>query len=284
MRARSRGPQHLSWRQTIALVLLFIVTSLSFLMLDREQVLAPFKRLGESPAQAVSGVFARAGASIRHFGDRFGNTAELAAENQRLRAENERLQADSARMKELERENQQLTKQVRFSQQFPELPLVTARVIGRDPRSKDKFFIINRGADDGIQLGMAAVSPEFLVGIVTAVEPKTARVTLIIDETLQVGVQLQDDPRSYGVLYGRWQQGGRLTMRYVDRDVAVPPNTRIITSGLTQRVPKGLLVGVATNVKKDQQSDSQEIEVAPLTNFDALENVTIILNPEQAKP
>ena len=34
-------------------------------------------------------------------------------------------------------------------------------------------------------------------------------------------------------------------------------------------------------MKKDQQQDYQEIEVLPLTDFDGLESVTIILNPEQ---
>ncbi len=281
MRMRGRSPAGLSRGQTVALILLFILTSSSFIMLDQVNLLDPFKRAGEGPAVAVTGGFARLGERVRHAGDRFGNVAELRAENNRLRAENERLLAAEARVKELERENQQLTAQANFAVRFPQLQLIPAQVISRDPRSRSKYFIINRGSDDGVQVGMAAVSPDFLVGVVTAVEAKTARVTLIVDETMQVGVQLQDDPRADGILYGQWQKGGRLTMEYVDRNITVPPNARIITSGLTLRVPKGLLVGVAANVKKDEQQDYQEIEVLPLTDFDGLESVTIILNPEQ---
>ena len=281
MRMRGRSPAGLSRGQTVALILLFILTSSSFIMLDRVNLLDPFKRAGEGPAVAVTGGFAGLGERVRHVGDRFGNVAELRAENDQLRAENERLRAAEARVKELERENQQLTAQANFAVQFPQLRLIPARVISRDPRSRSKYFVINRGAEDGVQVGMAAVSPDFLVGLVTAVEAKTARVTLIVDESMQVGVQLQDDPRTQGILYGQWQKGGRLTMEYVERNITVPPNARIITSGLTQRVPKGLLVGVAANVKKDEQQDYQEIEVLPLTDFDGLESVTIILNPEQ---
>ena len=281
MRMRGRNPAGLSRGQTVALILLFILTSSSFIMLDRVNLLDPFKRAGEGPAVAVTGGFAGLGERVRHVGDRFGNVAELRAENDQLRAENERLRAAEARVKELERENQQLTAQANFAVQFPQLRLIPARVISRDPRSRSKYFVINRGAEDGVQVGMAAVSPDFLVGLVTAVEAKTARVTLIVDESMQVGVLLQDDPRAQGILYGQWQKGGRLTMEYVERNITVPPNARIITSGLTQRVPKGLLVGVAANVKKDEQQDYQEIEVLPLTDFDGLESVTIILNPEQ---
>jgi rod shape-determining protein MreC len=281
MRTRGRSPAGLSRGQTLALVLLFILTSSSFIMLDRSQLLDPFKRAGEGPAVAVGGAFAGAGERARRFGNRFGDVAELRAENERLRAENAQLRAAEARVKELERENEQLTAQANFAVRFPQLQQIPARVISRDPRSRSKYFVINRGAEDGVQVGMAAVSPDFLVGLVTAVEAKTARVTLIVDESIQVGVQLQDDPRTQGILYGQWQKGGRLTMEYVERNITVPPNARIITSGLTQRVPKGLLVGVAANVKKDEQQDYQEIEVLPLTDFDGLESVTIILNPEQ---
>ena len=284
MRTRGRSPAGLSWRQALALVLLFILTSSSFIMLDRGRFLDPLKGVGERPAQGISAAFTGLGERVGGIGNRFGNVAELQAENERLRAENARLLAADARVKELERENQQLTAQANFAVRFPELQQVPARVISRDPRSRSKFFIINRGADDGVEVGMAAVSPNsdlgFLVGLVTAVEAKTARVTLIVDESMQVGVQLQDDPRTPGILYGNWQKGGRLTVKYVDRNVTVPPNARIITSGLTQRVPKGLLVGVAASVKKDEQADSQEIEVIPLADFDGLESVTIILNPE----
>src|ERR687885_38389 len=254
MRMRGRSPAGLSRGQTVALILLFILTSSSFIMLDRVHLLDPFKRAGEGPAVAVTGGFAGLGDRLRHAGDRFGDVTELQAENDRLRAA-------EARVKELERENQQLTAQAHFAVQFPQLQQIPARVISRDPRSRSKYFIIDRGAEDGVQVGMAAVSPDFLVGLVTAVEAKTARVTLIVDETMQVGVQLQDDPRTQGILYGQWQKGGRLTMEYVERNITVPPNARIITSGLTLRVPKGLLVGVAAKAKKDEQKDYQEIEV-----------------------
>lgn len=283
MRTRGHSSRRsgLAARETVALVLLFVLTCLSFIMLDRGNRLDPLKGVLERPIVAAGGLFAGAGDWVSHVGDRFGNVAELRQENERLKAENASLQADAARVQELERENQQLTAQAHFAQQFPQLQLLPARVIYRDPQSRDKYFVINRGSDDGVQIGMAAVSPDFLVGLVTEVEPKTAKVTLIIDQSMHIGVQLQAEPRSPGILDGEWQMGGRLTMKYVDRTVDVKPNTRIITSGLTQRVPKGLLVGYTVSSKKDNQTDSQTIDVWPYANFDSLEAVTIVLNPEQ---
>lgn len=281
MRPRGAAPPNLSPRQLLALVLLFAVTGLSFIILDRERLLDPFKGVAEGPVRAVAEVFADAGQRVTGLSDRFGNVEELRAENKRLQDENSALKADSARVKELERENEALIAQANFASKFPQYQYVPARVTGRDPTSRQKYFVINRGAEDGIVKGMPAVSPDFLVGLVTEVYPKSARVTLVIDENApQLGVQLQQE-RSQGVLYGHWQAGGRLTMKYVDRDVVVPPNAPIITSGLTGGVPQGLIVGFAVKTTKDFQNDSQTIEVWPFVDFDSLDTVTIILTTQR---
>ena len=64
-RTRGRSQPALSWHQVIALILLFVVTSFSFIMLDRGRLLEPFKHAGETPAQGTSGVFASIGQRVR---------------------------------------------------------------------------------------------------------------------------------------------------------------------------------------------------------------------------
>ena len=40
-------------------------------------------------------------------------------------------------------------------------------------------------------------------------------------------------------MYGNWQQGGRLEVRYLDRDATIAPNAQIVTSNLTTGIPPG---------------------------------------------
>jgi rod shape-determining protein MreC len=212
-------------------------------------------------------------------GDRFGNTRELEEENKRLQAEIEQLQAAQARVHELELENKQLLAQANFAVLYPEYKSVPARVIGRDPALNEKVLILDRGSDDGVRKGQPVVSPDFLVGIVVEVWPNRSKVRLIIDQDMVIGVLLQDD-RGAGIMYGRWQQGGRLTVKHINRDVTVKEQDRIITSGLTAGVPKGIPIGFATSWRKDEPTDSLQVEVVPYVNFDGLESVSIVLtNP-----
>jgi rod shape-determining protein MreC len=276
MSTRSPNAAPLTRGQIAVLVALFVATALVLLLLDKGNRLGPLKGPLERPVLALSEKFTSVGERIRHFGDRFGNTKQLEEENARLRAELERLQAADARVKELELENQQLLAQAHFAVLYPQYQSVPARVIGRDPTLNEKVLVLDRGSDDGIRKGMPVVSPDFLVGLVTEVSPNRCKVRLIIDQDMQIGVLLQDE-RGAGIMYGRWQQGGRLTVRHIDRDVPVQANDKIITSGLTVGVPKGIPVGFVTSWKKDEQGDSLAVEVVPYVNFDALESVSIVL-------
>lgn len=279
MSTRSPNTASLTRGQIAALVALFIATALVLLLLDRGNRLGPLKGPLERPLLALSERFTSLGEGVRNVGDRFGNTSELQAENDQLKAEIERLRAAEARVHELELENKQLLAQANFAVLYPEYKSVPARVIGRDPTLNEKVLVLDRGSDDGIRKGMPVVSPDFLVGLVTEVTPNRSKVRLIIDQDMYIGVLLQDE-RGAGILYGRWQQGGRLTVRHLNRDVIVQENAKIITSGLTAGVPKGLLVGFATSWRKDEPTDTLQVEVAPYVNFDSLESVSIVLtNP-----
>jgi rod shape-determining protein MreC len=280
MASRSSSNAPLTRGQLTALVVLFIITAFALLMLDRRSLLNPLKGAAERPIMALSERFTALGDGLRHFSERFGNVADLRAENERLQAENDRLRAADARVKELERENTQLTAQANFAKLFPDLQSVPARVIGRDPTSSEKVLIIDRGSDDGLVVGMPVVSPDFFVGQIVEVYPQRSKVRLIIDQDMHVGVLLQDE-RGAGVMDGRWQSGGRLTVRFIDRDVPVKLGSSIITSNLTNHVPKGLVVGFVTKITKDEQTDTLQLEVVPYVNFDGLESVSVILTGER---
>lgn len=280
MAPRSSNNAPLTRGQLTALIVLFIITAFALLMLDRRSLLDPLKGVVERPILAVSERFTGIGEGIRNFSQRFGNVAELRAENERLQAENDRLRAADARVKELERDNAQLVEQANFAVKYPQYKSVPARVIGRDPTSAEKVLVLDRGSDDGLVIGMPVVSPNFLVGLVTEVSPQRAKVRLIIDQDMQIGVLLQDK-RGAGIMYGNWQQGGRLTVKHIDRDTPVVAGAQIITSNWTNHVPPDLLVGFVTNVKKDTQTDSLQLEVVPYVNFDGLESVSVILTGER---
>lgn len=129
---------------------------------------------------------------------------------------------------------------------------------------------------------MAVVDPNYLVGVVTEVEEHSARVTLVIDATFAVGAKLLDS-KGEGIAYGDWQSGGRVEMRYVDRDITPEKDEVVVTSdesdSQTAQVPSAIIIGKVTGEPQvDNQSDSQTIQVLPAADFDNLSIVAVIVS------
>lgn len=269
----------LTLRQTAALLATLLVISLSLIVLDGRNQLDGAKGL-------LGGVVAPVGESLSNLGGGFSGSrqvgdAELIAENERLREENDRLLADNAQLRTLEPRVEQLEAQLEFQQARPELVEITAGVVGRDPQSREKFLIIDRGSADGVAVGQPVVSPHFLVGQVIEVDPNRAKVLLVVDSAFQTGVQLQSSG-DRGVIYGRWQAGGRMVMRHIAPEAEIMENDLVITSGMTSGIPAGLIVGqiIDEGVERDELRNEVQADVVPAVNFDALQSVTVIIGTQ----
>ena len=91
-----------------------------------------------------------------------------------------------------------------------------------------------------------------------------------------------------GVAYGMWQQGGRMEIRYVDRDVQIKAEEKVITTCApdirTANMPCGLIIGKASGQPQiDSQGDTQTVQVIPAADFDNLSFVTVITSTGQGQ-
>lgn len=262
----------LSTRQTLFLVALFVVTSLAIIQLDSRRALDPVK-------DAMRGAVAPAVAQFGRIGAR--GDAELEREIAAVKAERDQLAAENAQLKAAQREVEQLRLQAKLQQDRPTWKMLQARVQTPDPTNQQKFLTIDKGSKNGVEVGMAVVAqgPNY-IGQVTEVWEDSSRVMLIIDVTQRVGARLESG--GDGVVFGVWQNGGRLEMRYLDRDADPQPAELVLTTDSaalrTARVPGGLIVGrVGDAPPSAAQGDTQTVPVIPLVTFERLEVVTVVL-------
>lgn len=264
-------------RQIGMLAFGLVLASLVLIVLDNRQVLDPVKDLGgrlvAPVGRSLSGVDSPF--SSEPVGD-----AELQQQLEEIRAERDALVAENARLREQVAEMEDLRAQLGFREAHPELEVLTAQVVGRDPQSLQQFILINRGSDHGIQRGMAVVSPNFFVGQVVEVEPNRSRVLLVIDSSFQTGARLQTS-RGDGIVYGLWQAGGRAEMRHIPLETEVQPDELVVTSGTTAGIPEGLVIGRIRNLERDELGNQIIVDVLPLVDFDDLQTVSVILGERQ---
>ncbi len=259
-------------RQTIFLVMLFVVTSLAFIQLDSRRALDPVK-------DAMRSIVGPAVTTVRTA----GSPGDLAMEREiaAVKAERDQLAAENAQLKAAVREVEQLRLQAKLQQDRPTWKMLQARVQAPDPTNQQKFLTIDKGAKNGVEVGMAVVAqgPNY-IGQVTEVWEESSRIMLIIDVSQRVGARLENG--GDGVVFGVWQNGGRLDLRYLDRDSDPQPGELVLTTDSaalrTARVPGGLIVGRVGDAPPDAaKGDTQVVPVIPLVAFERLEVVTVVL-------
>jgi rod shape-determining protein MreC len=161
-------------------------------------------------------------------------------ENARLVQTNESLLGWQQAALELAAENAQLRELLKL---VPEPPgsYVTARVIADTGGAYARSVIVNAGHDNGVARGQAAVAAEGLVGRVSEVGRRTARILLLTDLNSRVPVVIESSRRR-AILVG--DDSAQPSLGYRDAGAVPRVGDRILTLGQGGIFPPGLPVGV----------------------------------------
>lgn len=204
----------------------------------------------------------------------------VSTENEQLKRRLARAEGDLASMSEVERENARLRELLRFSREAG-VAGVAASIVGSDPSGWVRGLLINRGTLNGVDIGMAVVTPQGVVGQVVAASPDTARVLLINDHSSGVDALVQST-RVRGVLQGAGASGCEL--RFVTKDASIKPGDLVVTSGLDRVYPKGLVLGTVGSVSVAGPGLFQSVSVKPAVDAQRAEEVLVVGVPRHLDP
>jgi len=194
------------------------------------------------------------------------------AENRRLREEVGRLKMDNIFLRnELSQADRARALQV--FQSTTQSKTLAARTIGAGSGSGSKTIYVDRGSVEGVQRGMAVVTPDGIVGKVIASYPTASEVLLVSDPDFAAGVVSQKN-QARGTLKG--QGNGPCKVDYVPIEEKVEVGEWFYTSGDDRIFPRGFPVGVVTAVHEGQPF--KEIQVEPSGLQHGVEDMLIILS------
>jgi rod shape-determining protein MreC len=190
----------------------------------------------------------------------------LRAENDLLREQNERLLRWQTVARQLESENRELRELMNFkSGRVPNQ--VTARVIADSGGAFVRSVLVDAGARDGVEKGLAAVTGLGLVGRVIEVGNRSARILLVTDLNSRIPVVLASSGQRT-VLAG--DNSDRPRLLYLPVDLNIIAGERVVTSGHGGVFPPGLPVGMIARVGQG------EVRVEPLIGWSELDIVRLI--------
>jgi rod shape-determining protein MreC len=224
-------------------------------------VLRPLQIAGQGTANWIKG-----------FRDHYDTLAGFRSENERLRKRVQSLEIERQRLLEAEATNRRLQQLLNFRSELP-AGAITASIIGNSATSWFQSCILNKGSADGLRKGMAVVTPLGVVGKVVTVTGRTAKVLLLTDPNSGIDVVVQRT-RSRGIVSGSLESG--TVLKYMKRSEDVQEGDRLVTSGLDNVFPKGLLVGTVIKVRKQNRGLFQSVEVWPAVQAARVEEVLVV--------
>lgn len=217
-------------------------------------------------------------ATVRPIGGAVGSLAQLGRlrdENAALSEELERLREQHVSVADLERQNRELRDQLDMRERLG-LTTTGAQVIAQSPGAFQWSVLIDAGADSGLRPGMAVINHDGLVGKLTDVTPRNARVHLITSPQAGYVVKVAETGEE-GFLSGRGSQPFQLDM--TDAEVEVEVGAEIVTHAFGgSTIPDGIPVGEVESHPQTEDAGGAVLSVRPYVDFSRLGTVQVVLD------
>lgn len=147
-------------------------------------------------------------------------------------------------------------------------------VFGVSNSNPIKSIMIDRGSKNGVIVGDIVINYNGLVGSVTNVTAYNCKAVLITDSNVSVGARIQRS-RDVGIIQGLGKRD-ILEMIDIPREADIKEGDLVITSGMGDKYPPGLVIGKVSSLKKGSYGVFHKAEITPVVNFNRLEEVLII--------
>ena len=191
---------------------------------------------------------------------------ELRAELLRLMLDNSRLREDALKADRY----RTLLGMTRTS----ERDAIAARVLYRTEGLVAGTMVVDRGYEDGVVPDCACISFQGLVGVVSAVGPRTSEVLPITNPAIHVSCVTWPSGAA-GILQSTAE--GDLQLVHVDLTGGAMTGDQVLTSRFSGIYPDGLLIGTVTGISNAEPGLALELLVEPAVDFARLGEILILL-------
>lgn len=195
----------------------------------------------------------------------------LSKSKEALRRENIRLQTELLQTKaRLQQQDYLLAQNARLrgvlsATNTGEQKLLLGQVIGTDTNPLKQIVVLNKGKQDGVQIGQTVIDENGILGQIINTYPNTSRLLLITDEQQSVSVLVARTGQR-ALVTGNGRIDG-LSLDYIFKTGDVKVGDELISSGLGGRIPAGYKVGTIKNINTTHTDNFADISVTPAANF-----------------
>ena len=263
-------------RLFIALIVIFCIAAIVFSAARKSNggavsnalgyVTAPIQKASTGAANWVSGTV-----------NYFVGLRNIESENALLKQQIESMSGDSTKLSMLEDENKKLSDLLNIHQRYPQYPVIGALKIAEDTNNWFDTFIVDKGANGGVQVDMVVLGNGGLAGKVTDVGPNFSKITPLINNISSISAECVRT-KDTGFVRGNYDimKDNLCRMDYISMDAQIMQGDEIVTSGLGELYPQGITIGFVQSVVTDGTTLTKYAIIKPAVDFSRLDTVLII--------
>lgn len=230
-------------------------------------IATPFRTAGTYVSNTLDGW-------VRYFTD----FDEMKAENEQLKRELAELEADIRQAEHDREENKLLRQLLKLTEQRQDLTFVSALIVERDANNWASLLTINKGTLSDIKVGDCVIDQYGnLVGIISEAGLNWATVRTLLDSETGVGARVFRSGLN-AVAEGDFalMSEERLSLGYLSTDSDVVVGDLIVTSGLGDYLPSGIVIGYVEELRTSDDGLSRRAIIAPETEVNDLRELFVI--------
>lgn len=197
----------------------------------------------------------------------------------RIKAQLARATVDEAQMELLVEENTKLRQQLNFVSNNDYRTLST-NIVSRqnlfNGTDRVQDIILDKGLEDGVIPGLGVVDEQgVIIGKIVESKGYSARACLTVAPACNLAVGILNEDRTLGLSDG--DLGLTIKLDYVPQLEQINQGDIVITSGLGDNIPRGLVVGRVTQVNKQSNEIWQDVSIESLASIYNLTVVSVII-------
>jgi len=280
-------------RLFILMIGLIVFIAIMGFTLGRTKLTWPEKFVNDALGTAQGALYRPVAAVAEFIGD-LGRLSDVYRENIILRQTLAQYAQDQIKYNFIEAENERYKEALGFTERQKQLyqyRYLIAQVVGSSSNPLDRTIRINLGARDGIKPQMAVTTTDGLVGLISHVSEFTSTIEPItgLDAESPQGVQVAatvfgKEKTSFGIVDAYDASSGMLQMSKIDENDPMASGDTVITSGLGNVFPRGIVIGTVMNRQVGDYGLTQKATVKPAAKFDHLREVFVVVTADVNSP
>ena len=243
---------------------------------------------GSGPISAAAGAVItpmqkgvnRLGSALTDLRDHMRTKKKLEKENEELRTQLAEAQENLNQVQLKQEELDNLKKLYDMDQSYANYEKVAANVIGKDAGNWFSVFLIDRGSNDGISVGMNVLADGGLAGIVIQVGQNYAKVRSIIDDNSNVSAK-NLSTSDLCIVSGSLKSMNESSLIEFDdlrdKEDQAKVGDQIVTSNISDMFLEGIPIGYITDIQTDSNNLTKSGHIATIVDFEHLNDVFVIL-------